>query len=77
VTDNHQFLNAKHLSDMDAAWLIEEKDLSTDRLINMINELKIDKNVRKNRAKIMQGLSTPEAAKDIVQTLKKLKNSTI
>ena len=56
--------------------LIEEKNLSKESLIKAINELKNDKNGRKKRAKIMKSLSTPNAAKAIINELKMLKNGT-
>jgi UDP-N-acetylglucosamine--N-acetylmuramyl-(pentapeptide) pyrophosphoryl-undecaprenol N-acetylglucosamine transferase len=74
VTDNHQYKNARILSDIGAAILIEEKNLSKEVLINAINELKNDKNGRKKRAKIMKSLSTPNSAKEIVKELQMLKN---
>jgi UDP-N-acetylglucosamine--N-acetylmuramyl-(pentapeptide) pyrophosphoryl-undecaprenol N-acetylglucosamine transferase len=74
VTDNHQYKNARLLYDKGGAMLIEEKNLSKESLIKAINELKNDKNGRKKRAKIMKSLSTPNAAKAIVNELKMLKN---
>ena len=76
VTDNHQYKNARLLYDKGVAMLIEEKNLSKESLIKTINELKNDKNGRKKRAKIMKSLSTPNAAKAIVNELKMLKNGT-
>lgn len=39
VTGNHQYYNAKHLSDLGAAILIEEKDLTPGRLYSEINSI--------------------------------------
>ena len=69
VTANHQYINAKYLSDRSAAILIEEKNLTTDELIDTVNRLKNDKNGRKIRAKKLQALSTPNASKAIVTEL--------
>jgi UDP-N-acetylglucosamine--N-acetylmuramyl-(pentapeptide) pyrophosphoryl-undecaprenol N-acetylglucosamine transferase len=77
VTDNHQYMNARLLYDHGAAEIIEEKHLSTRLLTETINRLKIDKNGRKNRAKAMQRLYEPNAAKSIVKELKLLINGTI
>lgn len=77
VTDNHQFENARLLQDKDAAIVIEEKNLSADNLISVINRLKSDKNGRKRRAKNIKHLSTPNAAKKIVNELKMLKNGSL
>ena len=43
VAENHQFFNAKTLSDKDAAILIEEKDLTGESLINAIKSVIDDK----------------------------------
>ena len=69
VSGNHQYKNAKYLSDRSAAELIEEKNLTVDRLKNSLIQLEIDKNSRKNRAKSIYALATPNAAKAIVDEL--------
>jgi UDP-N-acetylglucosamine--N-acetylmuramyl-(pentapeptide) pyrophosphoryl-undecaprenol N-acetylglucosamine transferase len=76
VTGNHQYLNAKLLSENGAAEIIEEKNLTAKALTETINRLKIDKNGRKNKAKNMQSLYDPKAAKNIVKRLKLLINGT-
>ncbi|MBQ5590641.1 MAG: UDP-N-acetylglucosamine--N-acetylmuramyl-(pentapeptide) pyrophosphoryl-undecaprenol N-acetylglucosamine transferase, partial [Clostridia bacterium] len=43
VAENHQFYNAKTLSDNDAAILIEEKDLTGETLVNAIKSIIDDK----------------------------------
>ena len=75
VSGNHQLKNAIHLSHQGAAIMIEEDKLSADLLINHLSELENDKNGRKNRAKILHTLSTPNAAKLIVEELFLLKNT--
>ena len=74
VTGNHQYMNARLLSDHGAAEIIEEKELTSKALTEAINRLKIDKNGRKNRAKSMQRLCKPKAAKNITKQLKLLIN---
>lgn len=74
VTANHQYHNAKHLEYNGGAILIEEKNLSTESLISAIKMLKNDKNGRKTRAKKVKQLSTPGAAKAIINELFLLKN---
>jgi UDP-N-acetylglucosamine--N-acetylmuramyl-(pentapeptide) pyrophosphoryl-undecaprenol N-acetylglucosamine transferase len=74
VTGNHQYLNARHLSEKGGAILIEEKNLSKEVVKNAIKDIKNDKNGRKKRAKILKELSTPNAAKDIINELELLKN---
>ncbi len=72
VSDNHQFKNAKKLSDEDAAVLIEEKNLTAESLKSAVKSLKNDKNARKNKAKNISHFSTPNSAKLIVNELKML-----
>jgi UDP-N-acetylglucosamine--N-acetylmuramyl-(pentapeptide) pyrophosphoryl-undecaprenol N-acetylglucosamine transferase len=74
VTDNHQYANGSHLSSLGGAILIEEKNLSTSELISTIKSVKNDKFGRKNRAKILQSIATPNSAKTIVKELVLLKN---
>ena len=69
VSGNHQYKNAKHLSERGAASLIEEKNLTKKQLWDSILELKNDKNGRKNRAKKILNYSTPDAAKRIADEL--------
>ena len=73
VTNNHQLKNAELLKKHSAAIVLEEKNLSKDSLINLIKELKIDKNGRKTRAKNIKAFYTPDAAKRIVNELFLLK----
>lgn len=40
VKHNHQYLNAKYLFDKKAAFMIEEKDVSSDEIIMLIDEVK-------------------------------------
>ena len=76
VTGNHQYMNAMLLSDLGAAEIIEEKNLTAKGLTEAINRLKIDKNGRKNRAKNLRKLYDPKAAKSITKRLKLLINGT-
>ena len=75
VSGNHQFKNARHLADGEAAVLIEEKNLSKETLINQLFELENDENGRKNRAKIIKAYHKADAAKLIIDELYLLRNS--
>ncbi len=75
VTGNHQYKNAKHLQDMGAAMMIEEKSLDKESLIVAVKALKNDKNGRKKKAKSIKSLSSPNSAKIIVNELKLLINT--
>lgn len=46
VTNNHQYKNAKVLENMNAAVLVQEKDLSSSILIDKVKELLCDENKR-------------------------------
>ena len=69
VTENHQFHNAMALVNNNAAVIIEEKDLTGDRLLEEINKLISDKNKLKeigDNAKKMATLNAKEQIADIV-----------
>ncbi len=71
VAENHQFHNAKSLSDNNAAILIEDKNLKTDLtksvLETMNSEIKLS-DLKKNAL----GMARPDAAKVIAQNAIKL-----
>ncbi len=75
VTDNHQFKNAKVLSDKNAVILLEESELSAQRLQALIEELLVSSEkasaLRKN-IKSFSGLKSAERIyKEISSLLKK------
>jgi len=71
--DNHQFYNAKILSDNGAAILIEQKDLSAKKLNELISKLTQEKldSMSQNAKK----LASPNASKIISESLLELINS--
>ena len=69
VTDNHQYENAKHLSDMGAAVLIEEKDLSLRHLLDTVGMLHNDTGRMKKMSEISKSLATPGAENLIVDEI--------
>ena len=74
VTANHQLANAKRLEQANAAIVLEEKNLTSQSLINAINQLKSEKYARKNAANLLKSLSTQNSAKHIVSELFLIKN---
>ena len=46
--DNHQYLNAKYYKDKGCCWLLNQDNLITENLFNLIKEVKKDKNKLKN-----------------------------
>ena len=74
VTENHQYHNAMALVNNNAAVIIEEKDLTGDRLLEEINKLINDKNKMNEiglNAKKMATLNAKEQITDIVLSLVK------
>lgn len=74
VAENHQFHNAMALVNRNAARILREKDLTTDSLKALMNELISDKaelaNIEKN-AKEMAILDSRERISDIILSLAK------
>jgi len=72
VTNNHQYKNAKDLSDKDAAWIIEEKNLNKTGLIKMIDDILEDEkkyNIIKNN---VSSLGIKDSSTRIYNILKEL-----
>ncbi len=69
VTENHQYKNAKHLSDAGAALLIEEKDLSEKSLTDAVHLLETDDERRKSLMRAVGRFACPDAAEKIAQIL--------
>tara|TARA_Y100000590_G_scaffold462893_1_gene628206 strand:+ start:1171 stop:2256 length:1086 start_codon:yes stop_codon:yes gene_type:complete len=61
--DNHQYFNAKYLSDKKAAKLIEEKDLKIDKSKKIFQDLLDDFTIRKNLINNLQLLKLPDTNK--------------
>ena len=71
VTANHQFKNAKVLSDRGGALLVEEKDCSGQKLYGMVQDLLADGAGRDRMSQAQLALAVPTAAEDIYQALMK------
>ncbi|MBQ8600475.1 MAG: undecaprenyldiphospho-muramoylpentapeptide beta-N-acetylglucosaminyltransferase [Clostridia bacterium] len=65
VTHNHQYYNARSLSDREGAILLEEKDLSAEKLYEIILSLKESPAKREALGKNAKILALPEAAETI------------
>lgn len=76
VSGNHQYKNAKKLSERGAAVLIEEKNLTENSLWEVILELRNDKLARNNKAENILAFFVPDSAKMIVEGLISIKNNT-
>lgn len=65
VTANHQFFNAKVVADQGGAMIIEEKDLTTERLDEAIFKLKNDRELLEKMSVASRGCA-PDKATDII-----------
>lgn len=69
VTGNHQYFNAKAVSDRGGAMVIEEKDLSNEKLISVILSLKNDPEVLRDMAEKSRGCARENAAEAICRQI--------
>jgi UDP-N-acetylglucosamine--N-acetylmuramyl-(pentapeptide) pyrophosphoryl-undecaprenol N-acetylglucosamine transferase len=69
VTDNHQYKNAKVLADAGAACLIEEKDLSAERIVEAVKDLLEDRERRDAQCKAVAAFANPDVEKRIWQEI--------
>ena len=72
VPNNHQYYNGKALTDVDAAIMIEEKDLSGKRLNDEINNLIHDDERLKILGDNAKKLNNPNVLDDIIEEIERL-----
>ena len=72
VANNHQYLNAKDLSDLNASALMEEKVLTADLLLKEIDSILNDKEKYKNLAENAKKFGMPKSATMIYNEMKKI-----
>lgn len=72
VPNNHQYYNAKSLSDRDAAILIEEKDLTPDKLNKEISDIINNESKLKALGNHALALGNPKVLEDMIQAIEKL-----
>ena len=70
VTNNHQYKNAMDLVKEDAALILEEKDLTEDNLINLIDSTLADKKKYTKIKTNLQELGISDSAERIYEVLK-------
>lgn len=75
VTEDHQTRNAMSLVNEDAAIMIKESDLNSDRLIQEIDRLMIDKTRRDDMAQKAKTLGRPKASDDLISLMINLINN--
>ncbi len=72
VADNHQYKNAKALSDADACVLVQESELSSGKLEAEAVRLLSDESLRKKLGKNIIPFAEPDANRIIYEEIKKL-----
>ena len=72
VPNNHQYFNAKALSDKNAAVLIEEKQLTPELLKKTIEDLLADDEARANLSKQTESMRNDHVIDDIIDEIEKL-----
>ena len=74
VVENHQYKNAKLLADKNAAVLIEERELSAEKLMKEAESLLYDKEKRRELEENVYAFSNPSANRLIYDEIIKLVN---
>ena len=69
VTENHQYFNAKAVADKGGALLIEEKELTAERLIETIEAVRNRPEERKAMEDAAKAVSIPDSAERIVRSI--------
>ncbi|MBO5179037.1 MAG: undecaprenyldiphospho-muramoylpentapeptide beta-N-acetylglucosaminyltransferase [Clostridia bacterium] len=72
AAENHQYYNAKTLENIEAGIIIEEKDLTTEILINKINELMSQKEKLKTMGENAKKIGKPDAIKKVEEEINKI-----
>ena len=74
VAENHQYHNAMALVNNNAARIIEEKDLTDEKLLEVVTELLDNKELRDEIASNAKKMSKPDAQNRIADIIVKLAN---
>ncbi len=72
VANNHQYYNAKELSDKGCIKLLEEKNLNKETIKNSIHEILDNEEERKKMIKEMAKLDTKDSCKMIYEAIKEM-----
>lgn len=72
VANNHQYINAKDITDQKAALMIEEKDLTMDKLVNTIDWIINDKDTTKKIKENLKQFQITNSAEKIYNELRKV-----
>lgn len=69
VTENHQYHNAMALVNRNAAFILEEKDLTADSLCELVDKLLADKDLLKETGANAKAMAVLDASKRICDTI--------
>lgn len=72
ATENHQTYNAEVLEKVDAAKIIQDKDLTYDRINKMINEIITNKEMLQQMGKNAESVSIKDVEGKIYREIEKL-----
>ena len=73
VTNNHQVMNAKSLADANAALVLQEDELNSDKLIEMIDEVLYEDTLRKRLIRNVKRTGVRNSATLIYEQLLKIR----
>lgn len=73
VPNNHQVKNAEALQNENAAYMLEEKDLSTEKIVSLIENMLSDKALLKTMSENALKLGKKEATDNILNWIKEFK----
>jgi UDP-N-acetylglucosamine--N-acetylmuramyl-(pentapeptide) pyrophosphoryl-undecaprenol N-acetylglucosamine transferase len=77
ATDNHQFYNARALTESGAAWLLEQKDATPEKVASLLLELLENTIVRERIQAALAQWHAPKAAEQIAEAILKVLGSEI
>ena len=72
VPNNHQYYNGKALTDKNAALMIEEKDLSGEKLNELVNSVINDEVKLETLSRNALSMGNPRVLEDIVEAIEKI-----
>ncbi len=72
VANNHQYVNAKDLVDNGAALMLEEKDISENKILDLIDEVLNNENKRASMRDNLKKLQVNDSASIIYKELRRL-----
>jgi len=70
VANNHQYYNAKELKEKGCLIMLEEKDLTSERLLELVDKMLNDTTLRLKMKLAMHGLDTKDSANIIYKAIK-------